>query len=99
MDNATALTALAFCGQMETFPKLKLVFAHGGASGVLLALEKAQTYLTFFMIRDVCLDPEKIFFKRNYLAPFNPPEPSVPRLHHILQTLAPAASRYPTHNS
>jgi predicted TIM-barrel fold metal-dependent hydrolase len=99
MDNATALTALAFCGQMETFTKLKLVFAHGGASWVLLALEKAETYLTFFMIRDVCLEPEKIFFKRNYLVTFNPWERSVARLYDILENVGAWGSRYPNHDA
>ncbi len=99
MDNATALTAFAFCGQMESFPNLKLVFAHGGASWVMLALEKAETYLTFFMIRDVCLTPEKFFFKRNYLVTFNPWERSVARLYDILENVGAWGSRYPNHDA
>ncbi|HKD67831.1 MAG TPA: amidohydrolase family protein [Candidatus Binataceae bacterium] len=99
MDNATALTAFAFCGHMETFPKLKLVFAHSGASWVVLALEKAETYLTFFMIDKVCLEPEKIFFKRNYLVTFSPWESSITRLHDIVENIGAWGSRYPNHDA
>ena len=99
MDNATALTAFAFCGHMESFPKLKLVFAHSGASWVVLALEKAETYLTFFMIDKVCLEPEKIFFKRNYLVTFNPWERSIARLYDIVENVGAWGSRYPNHDA
>jgi uncharacterized protein len=99
MDNATALTAFAFRGQMESFPELKLVFAHGGASWILLALEKAETYLTFFMIQNVSLEPEKIFFKRNYLVTFNPWERSIARLYDILENVGAWGSRYPNHDA
>jgi len=99
MDNATALIAFAFCGHMESFPKLKLVFAHSGASWVVLALEKAETYLTFFMVDKVCLEPEKIFFKRNYLVTFNPWERSIARLYDILERVGAWGSRYPNHDA
>jgi predicted TIM-barrel fold metal-dependent hydrolase len=99
MDNATALTAFAFCGHMETFPKLKLVFAHNGASWVLLALEKAETYLTFFMVDKVCLEPEKIFLRRNYLVTFNPWERSIARLHDVVENVGAFGSRYPNHDT
>jgi uncharacterized protein len=99
MDNATALIAFAFCGHMENFPELKLVFAHSGASWVVLALEKAETYLTFFMVDKVCLEPEKVFFKRNYLVTFNPWERSVARLYDILENVGAWGSRYPNHDA
>ena len=65
----------------------------------MLALEKAETYLTFFMIRDVCLEPEKFFFKRNYLVTFNPWERSAARLYDILENVGAWGSRYPNHDS
>ncbi|SRR5579875_805411 len=99
MDNATALIAFAFCGHMESFPKLKLVFAHSGASWVVLALEKAETYLTFFMVDKVCLEPEKIFFRRNYLVTFNPWERSIARLYDIVENVGAWGSRYPNHDA
>jgi uncharacterized protein len=99
MDNATALIAFAFCGHMESFPELKLVFAHSGASWVVLALEKAETYLTFFMVDKVCLEPEKVFFKRNYLVTFNPWERSIARLYDMLENVGAWGSRYPNHDA
>ena len=98
-DNAIALTALMFCGHTEDYPGLKLAFVHGGTPLLWLALEKAETYLTFFMIRDVCLEPEKIFFKRNYLVTFNPWERSVARLYDILENAGAWGSRYPNHDA
>ena len=99
MDNATALTTFAFCGHMEKFPNLKFAFMHGGISWLLLALEKAETYLTFFMIEDVCLEPEKFFFDRPYLVGFNPWERSAGKLYDIVENVACWGSHYPAHDT
>src|SRR5437867_3540170 len=65
MDNAMLLTAIAFYGHMEVYPALKLTLVHSGAAWVPLALEKAETYLWLFSgIRDVSLEPERVFFAR-----------------------------------
>src|SRR5439155_880192 len=56
MDTSTFLTAVAFYGHMEIYPKLKLTLVHAGAAWVPLALEKSETYLWLFSgIRDVSL--------------------------------------------
>src|SRR5439155_1712450 len=39
MDTSTLLTAIAFYGHMEIYPKLKLTLVHAGAAWVPLALE------------------------------------------------------------
>ena len=99
MDNATALTTFAFCGHLERYPKLKVAFMHGGISWLLLALEKAETYLTFFMIEGVCLEPEKIFFDRPCLVGFNPWERSVAKLYDVVENVASWGSHYPAHDT
>jgi predicted TIM-barrel fold metal-dependent hydrolase len=99
MDNAAALTTFAFCGHLEKYPHLKIAFMHGGISWLLLALEKAETYLTFFMIDDVSLEPEKIFFGRPYLVGFNPWERSVEKLYDIVENVACWGSHYPAHDT
>ena len=99
MDNAAALTTFAFCGHMEKYPKLKLAFMHGGISWLPLALEKAETYLTFFMIENVCLEPEKFFYDRPYLVGFNPWERSVAKLYDVVENVACWGSHYPAHDT
>jgi hypothetical protein len=99
MDNAAVLTTFAFCGHMERYPKLKLAFMHGGISWLPLALEKAETYLTFFMIENVCLEPERFFYDRPYLVSFNPWERSVTKLYDIVENVACWGSHYPAHDT
>jgi predicted TIM-barrel fold metal-dependent hydrolase len=99
MDNAAALTTFAFCGHLEKYPNLKIAFMHGGISWLLLALEKAETYLTFFMVEDVSLEPEKIFFDRPYLVGFNPWERSIEKLYDIVENVACWGSHYPAHDT
>jgi predicted TIM-barrel fold metal-dependent hydrolase len=99
MDNAAALTTFAFCGHMEKFAKLKLAFMHGGISWLSLALEKAETYLTFFMIEDVCLEPDKFFYDRPYLVGFNPWERSVGKVYDVVENVACWGSHYPAHDT
>jgi uncharacterized protein len=99
MDNATALIAFAFFGHMERFPDLKLVFAHSGISWVWLTLEKAETYLTFFMVKDVALEPGRFFFKRPYLVTFNPWESSIGYTYDVVDSVAAWGSRYPHHDA
>jgi predicted TIM-barrel fold metal-dependent hydrolase len=99
MDNAAALTTFAFCGHMEKYSNLKFAFMHGGISWLSLALEKAETYLTFFMIQNVCLEPEKIFFDRPYLVGFNPWERSVAKIYDMVENVACWGSHYPAHDT
>jgi hypothetical protein len=51
------------------------------------------------MIDKVCLEPEKIFFKRNYLVTFSPWESSITRLHDIVENIGAWGSRYPNHDA
>ena len=100
MDCAMALTAFAFCGHLERFPKLKLAFAHAGASWVNLTLEKAETYLTIQGdTSDISLEPEHLFFERPSFLTFNTWESSIGRLHHGYGKAAGWGSRYPHHDA
>ncbi len=100
MDNATALTAFAFFGHMEEYPNLKLAYAHSGAAWVTLALEKSETYMSLLSnIRDVSLEPEKVFFNRPSLVTFDAWESTVPRLHDVYANVAAWGSRYPQHDA
>jgi len=81
MDTSTFLTAVAFYGHMEIYPKLKLTIVHTGAAWLELALEKAETYLWLFSgIRDVSLEPADVFFARPSLISFDSWETPVARL-------------------
>jgi uncharacterized protein len=100
MDAATLLTALAFYGQMEIYPKLRLTFVHAGAAWVPLALEKSETYLWLFSgIRDVSLEPEHVFFERPSLVSFDSWESPVSRMPDVFGDVAAWGSRYPNHDT
>src|SRR5581483_7372016 len=100
MDNSTFLTALAFYGHMERFPKLRLTLVHSGAAWVPLALEKSETYLWLFSgIRDVSLEPEHVFFERPSLVSFDSWETPVARMPDVFENVAAWGSRYPNHDT
>ncbi len=100
MDNAIALTAFAFFGHMEEYPKLKLAFAHGGAAWVTLALEKAETYISLLSnIRDVSLEPEHVFFERPSLVTWDAWESTIARMPDVYGSVAAWGSRYPQHDT
>jgi predicted TIM-barrel fold metal-dependent hydrolase len=100
MDNSTFLTALAFYGHMERYPRLRLTFLHAGAAWVPLALEKSETYLWLFSgIRDVSLEPEHVFFARPSLVAFDSWESPVARLPDVFGEVAAWGSRYPNHDT
>jgi len=100
MDASTLLTALAFYGHMEIYPKLRLTFVHAGAAWVPLALEKSETYLWLFSgIRDVSLEPEHVFFERPSLVSFDSWESPVARMPDVFGDVAAWGSRYPNHDT
>jgi len=100
MDNSTLLTALAFYGHMEIYPKLRLTLVHSGAAWVPLALEKSETYLWLFSgIRDVSLEPEHVFFERPSLVSFDSWETPVARMPDVFENVAAWGSRYPNHDT
>jgi len=100
MDNSMLLTALAFYGHMEIYPALKLTLLHSGAAWVPLALEKAETYLWLFSgIRDVSLEPERVFFARPSLVAFDSWEQAVGRMPDVFERVAAWGSRYPNHDT
>ncbi len=100
MDNSTLLTALAFYGHMERWPKLRLTWVHSGAAWVPLTLEKSETYLWLFSgIRDVSLEPEHVFFARPSLVSFDSWETPVARLPDVFGQVAAWGSRYPNHDT
>ena len=100
MDASTFLTAVAFYGHMEIYPKLRLTLLHSGASWVPLALEKSETYLWLFSgIRDVSLEPEHVFFARPSLVGFDSWESPVARMPDVFGDVAAWGSRYPNHDT
>ncbi|HZP43329.1 MAG TPA: amidohydrolase family protein [Candidatus Binatia bacterium] len=100
MDASIFLTAIAFYGHMERYPKLKLALVHAGAAWVPLALEKAETYLWLFSgIRDVSLEPERVFFHRPSLVGFDSWEAPVARMPDVYEDVAAWGSRYPQHDT
>jgi predicted TIM-barrel fold metal-dependent hydrolase len=100
MDASTFLTALAFYGHMEIYPRLRLTIVHTGAAWVPLALEKAETYLWLFSgIRDVSLEPEHVFFQRPSLVSFDSWESPVARMPDVFGKVAAWGSRYPNHDT
>jgi predicted TIM-barrel fold metal-dependent hydrolase len=100
MDSSTFLTAIAFYGHMEVYPKLKLMFAHAGAAWVPLVLEKSETYLWLFSgIRDVSLEPAEVFFARPSLVSFDSWETPVARMPDVFGEVAAWGSRYPNHDT
>jgi hypothetical protein len=100
MDSSTLLTALAFYGHMERWPRLRLTLVHAGAAWVPLALEKSETYLWLFSgIRDVSLEPEHVFFARPSLVSFDSWETPVARMPDVFGQVAAWGSRYPNHDT
>jgi uncharacterized protein len=100
MDASTFLTAIAFYGHMEIYPKLRLTLVHAGAAWVPLALEKSETYLWLFSgIRDVSLEPEHVFFDRPSLVSFDSWETPVARMPDVFGNVAAWGSRYPNHDT
>jgi predicted TIM-barrel fold metal-dependent hydrolase len=100
MDVSTFLTAVAFYGHMEIYPKLRLTLVHAGAAWVPLALEKSETYLWLFSgIRDVSLEPEHVFFARPSLVAFDSWETPVARMPDVFGEVAAWGSRYPNHDT
>ena len=100
MDNAIFLTAICFYAHMERFPQLRYTLHHSGASWVMLALEKAETYLWLLSnFKDVSLEPEQVFFQRPPLVTFSSWESSVARLTETYGSIAAWGSRYPHHDA
>jgi predicted TIM-barrel fold metal-dependent hydrolase len=100
MDSAILLTALCFYGHMEVYPRLRLTLLHSGAAWVPLVLEKSETYLWLFSgIRDVSLDPARVFFTRPSLVGFDSWETPVARMPDVFGDVAAWGSRYPHHDT
>jgi uncharacterized protein len=98
-DNAIALTALLFCGHGEDYPGLKLAFVHGGTPLLWLALEKAETYLSFYMFDDVTLESSELFASGPYLVTFYPWDASFISRNDMFQRMGSWGSRYPHHDA
>jgi len=98
-DNAIALTAMMFCGHTEDYPGLKLAFVHGGTPLLWLALEKAETYMSFYMFDDVTLETAELFASRPYLVTFYPWDASFISRNDMFQRMGCWGSRYPHHDA
>jgi len=103
-DNAMFVVVAAFHGLLEDYPRLRLALLHSGAAMVLLALEKAETYLWLApstMVGDnpVSLEPEEVFRRSRVLVGFDGWESSVLRLPDFFATRGAWGSRYPNHDT
>ncbi|TMA36148.1 MAG: hypothetical protein E6J83_17140 [Deltaproteobacteria bacterium] len=95
-----------FQGRFPSHPSYKPLWKRleelgvAGAAWVPLALEKAETYLWLFSgIRDVSLEPERVFFARPSLVAFDSWEHAVGRMPDVFERVAAWGSRYPNHDT
>ncbi len=102
-DTGVFLTAAAFHGLLEDFPRLKLAFPHSGSTMVPLVLEKAETYLWlgsgFGRSGPVSLEPEEVFHEHPVLTSFDSWETPVARMPDEFADIAGWGSRYPQHDT
>jgi predicted TIM-barrel fold metal-dependent hydrolase len=102
-DTGVFLTAAAFHGLLEDFPRLKLAFGHSGSTMVPLVLEKAETYLWlgsgFGRTGPVSLEPEEVFHEHPVLTSFDSWEAPVGRMPDEFADIAGWGSRYPHHDT
>jgi len=102
-DTGVFLTAAAFHGLLEDYPRLKLAFPHSGSTMVPLVLEKAETYLWlgFGVGRNgpVSLEPEEVFREHPVLTSFDSWEAPVARMPDEFGDIAGWGSRYPNHDT
>jgi uncharacterized protein len=101
MDNGGFLVSLLANGLLEKFPAIRLCFSHSGTGWLLVALEKAETYLWLSTQADpVSLEPEHVFFDRANLVSFSAGDGTVRRLADgVLGATAAWGSRYPSHDT
>lgn len=102
MDNALFLTVAFFHGLLEDHPRLRLAFAHSGASWLPLALEKAETYLWLSfasVLEPVSLEPEDVFERQPVAVSFDSWERSVAAMPDLFAAKAAWGSRYPHHDA
>ncbi len=100
IDSAAFLLGLMTEGLLEKFPKLRVVFAHAGATWLPLALEKAGTYLWLSHQEDpVSLEPQRVFERGRHAVTFDTGEGSVRRMPEAFERVAAWGSRYPNHDT
>ncbi|MBI3744349.1 MAG: hypothetical protein HY261_08710 [Chloroflexi bacterium] len=79
---------------------MRTLFAHGGATWLPLALEKAEVYLWLGSQQEpVSLEPEHVFAARQNAVTFDSREGSVRRLPDVFAKTAVWGSRYPWHDT
>lgn len=99
-DNSVFMTAIAFYGHMEEYPKLRLALIGSGASWITLALEKSETYLWLMgHTNSVSLEPADVFFSRSSLVSFDGWESAVSEMPQVFENVAAWGSRYPSHEA
>lgn len=100
MDVSVFLTSIMAEGLLESFPKLKLVLAHSGASWLPIVLEKTETYMWLaHQERPVSLEPEEVFFNRQTLVNFSTGESAVRRMPEDFASVAGWGSHYPNQDA
>jgi predicted TIM-barrel fold metal-dependent hydrolase len=103
-DNALFVVSACYHGLMEDYPRLKLALAHGGASMVPLALEKAETYIWLGSSRQtvtadpVSLAPEEVFNEHPVVVQFDSWDTAVADMPDLFSWAA-WGSRYPNHDT
>jgi len=100
-DAMTFVLTLAYCGQLEDHPSLKLCIAGAGASWLMLAVEKAETYLWLFPAGPVpvSLEPEELWLREGRAVSFDAWEESIGVLSDDYADVAVFGSRYPRHDA
>ena len=100
-DAMTFVLTLAYCGQLEDHPDLKLCIAGAGASWLTLAVEKAETYLWLFPPGPipVSLEPDELWFRPGRAVGFDAWEESIGVLSDHYADVAVFGSRYPRHDA
>jgi predicted TIM-barrel fold metal-dependent hydrolase len=100
MDTSIFLTSIMAEGLLESFPKLKIVLAHSGASWLPIVLEKAETYMWLsHQKHPVSLEPGRVFFNRQTLVNFSTGEGAIRRTPEDFASVASWGSRYPNHDA
>ncbi len=101
-DNGLFLTAAFFHGLLEDHPRLRVAFAHSGASWLPLAIEKSETYLWLSFasaLEPVSLEPEDVVARQPLIVSFDSWERPVARMPDLFERTAAWGSRYPNHDA
>jgi predicted TIM-barrel fold metal-dependent hydrolase len=102
LDNMMAVMAMFFYGVLERHPSLKMVFAHGKATWIPLALEKVETYVLTLLPTHglpITSDPEGLWEQHPAMLGFDADELGIQRLPEDYEEKVVWGSRYPHYDT